>query len=370
MILLLGISLGYMFFLCWGGYHWGQIATREPDKFKKIHFSVIIPVRNEEANIARLIGGLMAQSYPKELYSVILVDDHSEDATMDIAKTELEKSGLDYQLVSLQDFQVYGKKQAISKGVNVASGEIVITTDGDCLIPEDWIKAYAGFYSLQDYQMVLGPVKMKGEGFFTKIQAVEFAGLVGMGASNLQAGLPGMCNGANLSYKKSAFVEVNGYEGNLQIASGDDEFLLQKIFNRYPRSVGYLKSQKAVVETSAKPTLGSLIGQRLRWSGKWKFHKSWYVKLMAVLVFLNYTISILSFWMVFGDLKNTLFFVAIFILRWLVLYRYEKPILRFFGIPGALGYALVIEIIYPYFVVFLGFASMFGEYSWKGRHYP
>ncbi len=37
-----------------------------------------------------------------------------------------------------------------------------------------------------------------------------------------------MCNGANLAFRKDVFNEVSGYKGNIQIASGDDEFLMRK----------------------------------------------------------------------------------------------------------------------------------------------
>ena len=46
--------------------------------------SVIIPARNESRNIRACIGSILAQEYPRELYEVIVVDDHSTDNTAEI----------------------------------------------------------------------------------------------------------------------------------------------------------------------------------------------------------------------------------------------------------------------------------------------
>ncbi len=369
MIIFIGFSLVYIGFLWWSRFHWNRISVQAPPEPKKLTFSIIIPVRNEAENISQILSDLENQQYPKDQFEVILVDDHSEDSTLKMALQYLGQSNIQYQVVSLFDFGLTGKKQAITKGVERANFEIILSTDGDCHLPASWIQSYSKMYSIGDYQMVAGPVKMCADNFFTRIQAIEFAGLVGIGASSLQSGNPGMCNGANLSYKKSAFNLVNGYEGNFQVPSGDDEFLLQKIFKLYPESVGYLKDKEGIVETSAKPTFGELISQRLRWSSKWKYHKSSYIKAMAVLLFSNYISELVALGLVLSGVYRPELFIVIFALRWMTLYQFGVPIGRFFDHKSLFWYTLIIEIIYPFFVVFLGLASIFGHYSWKGRSY-
>jgi len=369
MIIFVAFSLLYILFLLWCRYHWMHIPQVNRSTSSSLTFSVVLPVRNEEANIADLIADLQRQNYPHSWFEVILVDDGSEDETIDLAQSAFAKTDLSFQILELSERKLTGKKQAITYGVESARNEIILCTDGDCRLPATWIEAYAQLYEASGCQMVAGPVRMKGETFFTNLQAVEFGGLIGIGAASLQSGNPGMCNGANLSYRKKIFQEVGGYEGNTQIASGDDEFLLQKIFARHSNAVRFLKSKDGIVTTPAKSTMGELVSQRLRWSSKWKFHKSWYIRVMAVLAFLNYVSVFIGALQGFLFENGVLVFGSIMILRWLTAYFFVLPVSQFSDIRKPLLYSFWVEIIYPFVVIFLGIASIFGQYSWKGRRY-
>ena len=79
---------------------------------------------------------------------------------------------------------------------------------------------------------------------------------------------------ANLAFRKSAFVEVDGYAGNMDIPSGDDEFLMRKISGRFPGSIRFLNSADAVVSTRPQESVGAFFAQRLRWAAKWKYNPS------------------------------------------------------------------------------------------------
>lgn len=369
MIAFIAFSSLYIFFLLWCKYYWNQISAPTDARAVAIRFSIIVPVRNEASNIGQIIQDLQAQNYPKSLFEVLVVDDSSEDETLLLARQAFQISDLNYQLLMLEEFGKTGKKSAITAGVYNANYEVILSTDGDCRLPTNWLAAYASKYANTSLQMVTGPVRMLANNLFTRLQQIEFSGLIGIGAASLQAKRPNMCNGANLSYKKDAFIEVGGYEGNFQVASGDDEFLLQKIFNLYPESVAFLKDPRAIVSTPAKPTIGALVNQRLRWSSKWKFHQSWHIKSMAILVFVNY---LSLFWalitVIDGD-GSWWLFVTVMTFRATVLALYEIPIARFFNIRNAPFFSFCMEIIYPFVVIFLGIASIFGHYSWKGRRY-
>lgn len=369
MIVFIAFSAVYICFLLWVRFQWVQISDCEGDAAGQLSFSVILPVRNEAQNIVALINDLMGQEYPKELFEIIVVDDWSEDGTLQLANTCLKSSAINYQVISLKEQGGSGKKQAISCAVAHAKNEIILATDGDCRVGSEWISSYANCYSTDETVMVTGPVKMQHEDLFTRLQTLEFAGLIGIGAASLHSGNPGMCNGANLSYRKAVFEAVKGYEGNSHVASGDDEFLLQKVYRAYPGQVRFLKDQRAVVSTPAKSTFGAFINQRIRWSSKWKFHSSFFIKLMALVVFFQYASVILGAILAILHPDQGIWFGLIFGLRWLVLSFFIAPIAKFFEIRQAPAHALLIEIIYPIIVLFLGIASIFGHYSWKGRRY-
>ena len=91
-------------------------------------------------------------------------------------------------------------------------------------------------------------------GFLNIFQQLDFLSLQGatMGGFGLKS--PFMCNGANIAFAKADFIRLNGYDGNNDIASGDDVFLMQKFLKADQNSVGYLKSKKCYCPHPA-PTL-------------------------------------------------------------------------------------------------------------------
>ena len=121
------------------------------------------------------------------------------------------------------------------------------------------------------------------------MQAVEFAGLIAIGAASIAKRSPNMCNGANIAYPKKIFYQVNGFEGYSNIASGDDEFLMHKIFalSTEPRqltgqNVYFLKNKEATVFTRPAKKLSQFIAQRKRWASKWGKYTDIKIKLLAI----------------------------------------------------------------------------------------
>ena len=57
----------------------------------KTIISVIIAARNEEKFIGQCIESILNCNYPKELYEIIVVNDHSEDQTEEVIKNFKDK---------------------------------------------------------------------------------------------------------------------------------------------------------------------------------------------------------------------------------------------------------------------------------------
>ena len=199
--------------------------------------SVILPVRNEISVIAGCLDGLAVQDYPPELFEIIVSDDFSEDYTAEkVRHWAGEHPGLKLTLLTggsnIKENQ--GKKKAIERAVVAADGNIILCTDADTVHGKSWIKSIASAFSRQEVNMVLAPVGFTGEkGVFQKIQVMEFLGIMGITAGSANLGFPLMCNGANLAYRKQAFVETGGFSGNSNFHSGDDQFLMMKFRNLY-----------------------------------------------------------------------------------------------------------------------------------------
>lgn len=367
MIILGLIALVHALLMIWLGINWNQIKAYNPQKRGGIFLSVIIPVRNEAENIALLLKDLLRQDYDPELFEVIIINDHSDDETTHLVKEVIASHGDRFRLIHLNGTQ--GKKAASTRGVKEAKSDYILCTDGDCRVPVSWISDYASFFEEYDPYMISGPVKMVGPRFFDRVQAMDFSALLAFGAASLQRRMASNCNGANMAYRKDIFQEVEGYKGNEQLPSGDDEFLLQKVFARYPDRVRFMKSPTAIVETAPKHSVKEFIQQRLRWMSKSRFYNGILIRLSLIFTYLDFV----SVFVIVGAvlMGYAPWWVGLLILsvRWMSESWYLIGPARFLSIPRNPLHMWTVSFIYPFYVLFLGFASIFGSYSWKGRRY-
>jgi cellulose synthase/poly-beta-1,6-N-acetylglucosamine synthase-like glycosyltransferase len=323
--------------------------------------TVVVAVRNEENNIEVLLAQLAHQSYPS--YEVIVVDDHSEDETARIVET-FNRAASGFSL--LKNAGV-GKKQALATGVRAARGEIIVTTDADCTVPLTWLHALHIYFQNDRCQLAFGGVRLAQENFFHAMQAIEFSSLIGAGAVSATLGFPTMCNGANLAFRKKAFFDVNGYEGNEHIPSGDDEFLMRKIRERYPHGIFYVSGEQAIVTTTPMDSLRDFIAQRLRWAGKWKHNTSVYTVLLAMYVFVVQATSIFCLaWGLWNDRLRP-WAMAFLMVRAVSDWIFLRRVTRYLKVRWNGAAFLVLQIMYPFYVVAIGLCAQVMSHRWKGR---
>ncbi len=355
--------------LCW---QWLRIPQRPiqtfyvPTDFK---LSLIIPVRNEAANIGVLLDDLWKQSLEKKHFEVIVVDDSSTDSTAEIVIRYIERNQIDLKLISLADVCVSSpKKRAITEALKMAQGQLIVTTDGDCRVGERWLETIAQTYFETGAKMMSGPVTfLEEKNSFDVFQTIEFASLIGTGACLLEVGHPTMCNGANLAYERAAFEEVGGYAGVDQIASGDDEFLLQKIHQRFGGGVYFLKSQEAIVRTQPQKNWRAFYQQRVRWASKWAVNKRVATMIVAVFVFLINLLTMLLIIASFRERMLNIGFNTILIIKFLPEFLFLTLIIRFLGKHRWVSCILFVQLIYPIYVLVFGMAAQRKGYEWKGR---
>ena len=350
---------------------WVRMASDTvPDAYVPVtSVSVIIPVRNEAANILNLLQDLETQQYPKQLFEVVVVDDHSTDETLKLIHQYNLGSTMSMNVLSLGDVPgISLKKGAVKYGVENATGDLLVFTDGDCSVGPDWLRLFAYTYETQKPYFISGPVCFRDtRTVFERMQLVEFASLIGIGGASLALNRPNMCNGANLAYPKIVFNEVGGFDGNEGIASGDDEFLLHKVHKKFPGRAVFLKSPKAVVYTSACKSLITFLSQRVRWASKWRAYQSIEVQLVALAVFLVNFLLFLSIPLVlFGHLPLHIFLGAYFT-KFAIDFLFLERILGFLNKRGYIWHMLPLQLVYIPYVVFTGIGGLFGRYRWKGR---
>ncbi len=345
---------------------WNSILVFNKSSESRVKISVIVAVRNEEHNIHRLIQSLNEQDYPKELYDVIIINDHSTDNTWSelqhINYPELSKF-----CINLPE-NTSSKKNAINAGVTFSQSELIITTDADCTMPSTWISTIAAFYSSTGAKFIAAPVKMNSSNSILGVfQSLDFLTLQGITGASVYKGFHSMCNGANLAYTRESFLEVNGFEGIDNLPSGDDMLLMHKIFMRYPGKVNYLKSHNAVVTTEAEKTWKDFFNQRIRWASKsvhYKDKRIFYVLLITYLLnlFLFISIFVAIFYIDFAWL-----FVLLFLAKVILEFPFANSVAMFFNQQRLMKYFIVLQPVHIIYTLISGWLGRYGSYNWKSR---
>ncbi|MGB3464146.1 MAG: glycosyltransferase [Cyclobacteriaceae bacterium] len=365
------LSLFYIIYFIFLLVGWIRIHTPEEDVVSEtFYFSVVIPVRNESRQIYTLLSDLDKQDYPRDKYEVIVVDDSSEDNTAGEVHRAIKDLSIDIRLIQSKGDVVYqGKKEAITVGVSLASYDHIVATDGDCRVGENWLRQYNLVYHHSRARMVLGPVAYhESVNLFGKLQKIEFSALIGLGAASLRMNVPNICNGANISYDKKLFGELGGYNGNHDVPSGDDEFLLQKAYDAIPGEIHFNKSFEALCYTDAKQTLSEFVNQRIRWSAKWKYHKSSRMKLWGLAMFVfNLAFAVFTVMLFFTEQKEL--FLSIFIVKLITEYVYIYKVNSDLKDENPLLTVIFLQLIYPFYTIFMMISSFLKRYRWKGRLY-
>lgn len=355
-----------------------------------ISITIIIPARNEEANIERCLQSIVDQSYPAHLRQIIVADDFSTDGTADIVRSF---QGQNVSLLRLADhvtdrLNSY-KKKAIELAVAQATGTLIITTDADCTVPPGWLATCAAFYQQYRPAFIAAPVlilpspKREGPGVRLQpieiFQALDFMTLQGITGASVYKKVHTMCNGANLAYERSAFYEVGGFTGIDHIASGDDMLLMHKIYQRYPNRVLFLKSKNAIVHTEPVHTVKDFLNQRIRWASKADKYDDKRIFWVLVLVYLfNVLLLLLPIaslvWPQKYPIPNTQFPIPP-ITVWLLLLcsktiielYFLYPVAQFFNNTKLLWWFPIAQPFHILYTVIAGWLGKFGSYQWKGR---
>lgn len=329
--------------------------------------TIMIAARNEEDRITYTIDDILAQDYPKHLTEIIIVDDHSTDRTADIIRSYSDRGVKLLQLKEDKPLNSY-KKKAIAKAIDLSTGDFMVATDADCRMGPKWLSSIVSFYETSEAVMISSPVAyFEEKNLFEYMQTLEFAYLIGIGAAFIGNGKASTCNGANFAYRKDVFYEVGGFTGIDDLASGDDELLLQKVAECYPNRIGFLKRREAIVYTHAKHSLSEFLQQRRRWASKSTKYKDKKIVALAIGIWL-FNVSLL---VNAGLGFYNIYFFKLFALQFLLKYLFEMafllPITTFFKRTGLVALLLLIIPIHIVYFVYIGLMGNTGKYTWKGR---
>ena len=367
LIIILIISALYLIYIL--AFTFGLYNLKEKfltfNNKNNVKASVLIAARNEEKNIGKLLKSLYNQTFSKELFEVIIIDDHSEDETISIVENFLKE----HKDINLKFFKAEkeGKKHAISQALHLAENELILVTDADCFLKETWIESIVNFYKEENCKMILSPVLLSpAETFFEKIQVLEHLSLIGSTAGSAAIGFPVMCNGANMAYERLAALEVEKQRKDFNIPSGDDMFLMEYFIKNYgAENVKFLLSKTAIVKTNTCKNISEFFRQRRRWVSKTKSYTSWKILSTAfVVLFFNLSIISLLVSALFSPTLLIPYFLLTF-LKFLIDYPLLRNITTFMNQKNLLIWTLPLEFVYPFYAVFTAISGMLINVKWK-----
>ena len=219
------LSLIIIRILYWYTWFWKLATYHQPitSAENNVIVSIVVCVKNNVRGIQTLLPKLLEQNYPS--FNIVIVDDFSSDGLHDFM---INQSDNRITFVKAAK-DVPGKKNALTTGVNAANGDWILTTDADCLpASKDWVKGMVS--SIKDgSEIVLGYGPLNARSGIVAMMASYEATYIAMQYLSLcLAGRPYMGVGRNMLFKKKLFVESMPYTGNDFLASGDDDFFIQK----------------------------------------------------------------------------------------------------------------------------------------------
>jgi poly-beta-1,6-N-acetyl-D-glucosamine synthase len=369
MIVLVVISvvlvIGYIFFF--GKYAFVSRTKLFETNPAVSSVSIIVVVRNEECNIPSLIESLNRQKYSHAAMELLLFDDASVDQTPELLNQLLSPVDFSWKIFSGNELKISGKKAAVSFLTDQAKGLFLLYTDGDVVVPENWITSMVSRFDHPEVQMVCGGVRFSNtRTFFEKLLAVEFAAMIQTSLGAASRHFPFMCNAANMAVRKSALQKISQQKGK-SLSSGDDVFLLQSISEKFGNRA-IVADFKAPVKTKSPASMNEFLQQRIRWAGK--SSKSFWFNSFVV-AFLVFAISL---WLILLSILSVFKFNAliclliVFLVKWSVDFWVIKKYRDNFGLfKGGLGMSVILSLVYPWYVVVVALLSLKRTYLWKGR---
>ncbi len=327
--------------------------------------SVVVAARNEENNIARLLTTLVNQTYSSDKYQIIIANDDSIDGTASIVEQFSQKwNKIKLVNVTGREKAISPKKNALSQAIEIAEGEIILSTDADCLVGKYWIESMAACFD--DNEMVIGFSRTKltdwsKADFINKFEHFDFLAMLFAAAGAISSGKYFSCSGQNIAYKKEAFNKVGGFEKIKHLISGDDVNLMQ-LFRKSGMKVSFAFTDHSYVYTQPIKNIGKFLSQRSRWTSnmKWQIllNPEFFVYLSSVFFITFLPIVILfDFWQLgVGILLLRVILELIFLKSGYEVFSENKKKLMFY--PAWF-------IVQPLYIIAIAVMGGLNMFSWK-----
>lgn len=337
-------------------------------KFQRVPYnklpsiSIIVAARNEENNILSCMESLNALVYPSHKIEIVIVNDHSTDATGKIIEDYIDDKPKFISLIPQSEIgSLRGKANAIANAVRVAKGDVILTTDADCIVHPNWAITIASYYQM-DVAMVCGFTNQFERNSFEGMQSMDFIYLLTVAAGTMNLDKPLSCIGNNMSYRKSVYDEIGGYEA-IPFSVTEDFKLLMAFHELKKYKIIYPMDADTLVTSKPCDNMKSLYWQKKRWGvgGLDSDLFGFGVMLTALVTHVCVLLTPFLF---------SLVWMYLIILKVLIDYFILNNVYRKLNLTYKVNRFLVFEIYFLLYVIILPVLVIFSKrIKWKGRQF-
>lgn len=337
--------------------------------------TIVVAARDEETRIGRLLDSLEAQDYPKDKFDVIVVDDRSSDNTGDLVR-ERSENGVKFQVLRIREEESRKgrapKKYALARGIELATGDVIVTTDADCWMGDRWLRAILSPFVDPKVAGATGVSRfIRDEGapdpWWSKYESLEHLSYSVMAAGAIGAGHVQNAHGSNLAARREVYDRIGGYGSNDRVASGDDVFLLQDVMKN-GGLVRFIDRPEGYVFSKPVDTIREWVNQRARWSSK-GFYYPPFLRLLLVGTFAYYLVATLAIPLALIGLMPFRIAGAMLGLKLAGESHIMKIGTQRFGEKFPLHHFLVTELIHAPAIFYAGIRGQFFSFTWKGQQF-
>ena len=334
-------------------------------KYENILFkvSVVVAARNEENNISHCLDSLLKLNYPKELLEIIVINDSSTDNTLNILqKYSLNNSNLKIFNVPKREILI-GKSNAIDFGIENSSGEIIMMTDADCVVNQNWILTTIKYFD-DKIGIVAGMTLQKSNSCFTGMQSLDWAFLLGIGSAGINLKMPFSIIGNNFSVRRKTYDEVGGYK-NIKFSVTEDFALFKKMIESTHWIAKFPIEENNLIKSNPCENFSDLIKQKKRWG-----IGGLDMKLSGLSIMFSGFLMHL-FFVLTPFFSNQIIFSSVILSSKIILdFIFVFLVLRKLNELHQLKYFICFELYFIFYVIILPFVVFFtGKLEWKGRKY-
>jgi cellulose synthase/poly-beta-1,6-N-acetylglucosamine synthase-like glycosyltransferase len=251
----------------------------------------VVAVRNEEKRLPALLASLRAQTAAECRF--LFVDDRSTDATPRLLDEFCREQGERARVIHnrAEPGELTGKQAALDLAFAQARGDVLLFTDGDCILPATWAEEMLQHFQDPRVGAVIGRIELPAGGTaLERFQAFEQPLINQYNLGSVGIGVPTGCFGNNMAMRTAAVRETGGF-ATLGFSVTEDALMLDAIGRTRTWTVGACTSQRGAVTTYAKERWRDFIEQHTRWNAGGFFSPDLATRLLYIIVVLVYLVG-------------------------------------------------------------------------------